>query len=37
MSIWGKILGGVGGFAIGAIPAYRAYRRSLADGMMVRS
>jgi putative ABC transport system permease protein len=25
------------GFAAGAIPAYRAYRRSLADGMMVRS
>ena len=27
----------VAGFITGAIPAYRAYRRSLADGMMVRS
>jgi hypothetical protein len=24
------------GFAIGAVPAYRAYRQSLADGMTIR-
>jgi putative ABC transport system permease protein len=27
----------VAGFIAGAIPAYRAYRQSLADGMMVRT